>query len=241
MKVRKLHSWDVSIGEARTIQDELRVQVKTQPPRGFRFPPRLVAGIDVACPRSAPVTVAGVVVMRLPGMEVVERRSAVTPVSFPYVPGFLSFREGEAVSACLERVESDVDVLLFDGQGICHPRRFGLASHLGLLTGIPSIGCAKSRLLGTHREPSPAAGSRRRIVDGGEVLGTALRTRDGVKPVYVSIGHLIDLPAAVRVVLSCCRGYRLPETQREAHRWVTERSRESAERLLARVPEEIPC
>jgi deoxyribonuclease V len=171
--------------------------------------------------------------MHLPDMKVIERRSAVTPLGFPYVPGYLSFREGEAVTACLRHVESDVDAILFDGQGICHPRRFGLASHLGLLTGRPSVGCAKSLLTGTHAEPARAAGSRRRITAGKEVLGAALRTRDGVRPVYVSIGHLIDLPAAVRVVLACCRGYRLPEPQREAHRWVTELSRVGAESLRA--------
>jgi len=241
MKIEKLHSWDVSTTEARLIQDGLRALVAPRPPEGLTLPPRFVAGIDVACPGSDPVAVAGVVVMRLPGMEVVERRSAVLPLRFPYVPGFLSFREGEAVSACLERVESEVDVLLFDGQGICHPRRFGLASHLGLLAGKPSVGCAKSLLLGRHGEPAVAAGSRRRIVDGGEVLGTALRTRDGVKPVFVSIGHLIDLPTAVKVVLSCCRGYRLPEPQREAHRWVTELSRERAVSLRPGVRESVPC
>jgi deoxyribonuclease V len=233
MKVKMLHSWDVSTGEARTIQNRLRSLVKTDPPIGFRLPPRLVAGVDVACPRSAPVAVAGAVVMRLPDMKVIERRSAVTPLSFPYVPGYLSFREGEAVSACLRRVESDVDAILFDGQGICHPRRFGLASHLGLLTGKPSVGCAKSLLTGTHAEPARAAGSRRRITADGEVLGASLRTRDGVRTVYVSIGHLIDLPAAIRVVLACCRGYRLPEPQREAHRWVTELSRAGADSLCA--------
>lgn len=233
MKVNILHSWNVSTGEARSIQDRLRHLVKTNPPRGFRLPPRLVAGVDVACPRSAPVAVAGAVVMHLPDMKVIERRSAVTPLGFPYVPGYLSFREGEAVTACLRHVESDVDAILFDGQGICHPRRFGLASHLGLLTGRPSVGCAKSLLTGTHAEPARAAGSRRRITAGKEVLGAALRTRDGVRPVYVSIGHLIDLPAAVRVVLACCRGYRLPEPQREAHRWVTELSRVGAESLRA--------
>ena len=241
MKAKKLHSWDVSTGEAKRIQDDLRGLVETRPRGDLTMPPRLVAGIDVACPRSAPVAVAGVVVMRLPGMEVVERRSAVTPLRFPYVPGFLSFREGEAVSACLEQVESPVDVLLFDGQGICHPRRFGLASHLGLLTGKPSVGCAKSLLLGRHGEPAAAAGSRRRIVDGGEVVGTALRTRDGVKPVFVSIGHLVDLPTAVRVILACCRGYRLPEPQREAHRWVTELSRKGAGIPRPRERESVLC
>jgi deoxyribonuclease V len=241
MKVKKLHSWNVSTAEARAIQDDLRALVRQRPPEELPFPPRLVAGIDVACPRSAPVAVAGAVVMRLPEMEVVERSFAVLPLAFPYIPGFLSFREGEAVSACLEGIRSQVDVLLFDGQGICHPRRFGLASHLGVLTGRPSVGCAKSLLLGTHREPALAAGSRCRIIHRGEVLGSALRTRDGVKPVFVSVGHLIDLPGAVRTVLACCRGRRLPEPQREAHRWVTELSRAGAAVTGMRPKEAVSC
>jgi deoxyribonuclease V len=185
-----------------------------------------VAGIDVACPRAAATALAGVVVMALPGMEVLERRWAAAPLTFPYIPGYLSFREGESVVGALRKVSNAVDLLLFDGQGICHPRRFGLASHIGLLADRPSVGCAKSRLLGTHSEPATRAGSRRQIRDGGEVVGLALRTRRGVKPVYVSVGHLVDLPGAARTVLACCRGYRHPEPLREAHRWVTELGRQ---------------
>jgi deoxyribonuclease V len=185
-----------------------------------------VAGVDVACPRATETALAGVVVMALPGMEVLERHWAVAPLTFPYIPGYLSFREGEAVVKALRKVSSSVDAFLFDGQGICHPRRFGLASHIGLLMDRPSVGCAKSRLLGRHSEPSPRAGSRRQIRDGGEVVGLALRTRKGVRPVYVSAGHLVDLSGAARIVLSCCRGYRHPEPLREAHRWVTRLGRQ---------------
>ncbi len=225
MKVEHLHPWDVSLSRAREIQEELRTRVIARNAPGLTLPPRLVAGVDVSCPRSSPVAVAGVVVMQLPSMRVVERRRAAAELRFPYVPGYLSFREGEAVTAALRLVRSDVDVILFDGQGICHPRRFGLACHVGVLVDRPSVGCAKSLLLGSHREPALAAGSRRVIRDRGEAVGLALRTRRAVRPVYVSVGHLVDLPTAAGIVLRCCRGVRLPEPQREAHRWVTELGR----------------
>jgi deoxyribonuclease V len=186
----------------------------------------LIAGVDVSCPSAFPVAVAAVVVMERRTMEVVERRAAVAPLRFPYVPGFLSFREGEAVVAALSQVEADVGCVMFDGQGICHPRRLGLASHMGVLLDRPSLGCAKSLLLGRHGDPSLRRGGRRRIRDRGETVGTALRTRQGVKPVFVSIGHLIDLETAARTVLSACRRYRLPEPQREAHRLVTRLGKE---------------
>lgn len=242
MKVRALHPWRVTIAEARAIQETLRGRVVTTLSPDLRLPPRTVAGIDVSCPRGDGVALAGVIVMSLPRMEVIERRAAAAPLSFPYVPGFLSFREGEAVTEALGKVRSPVDVFLFDGQGICHPRRFGLASHIGVILDRPAVGCAKSLLMGKHGEPAAARGSGCRILEGKEVLGFALRTRSGVRPVYVSVGHLVDLPAAVGIILACCRGYRLPEPLREAHRWVTELGRErrrdgpSAAGVRARSP-----
>ena len=220
-----LHSWRVTTAEARAIQGRLRARVVPSFPPEASWPPRTVAGVDVACPRGAGTALAGAVVMGLPGMEVLERRSAARPLRFPYVPGYLSFREGEAVAAALARVRTPVDVFLFDGQGICHPRRFGLASHMGVLLNRPAVGCAKSLLTGRHDEPAAARGSRRRILQDGEALGCALRTRSGVRPVYVSVGHLVDLDTAVKVVLACGRGCRIPEPLREAHRWVTELGR----------------
>jgi len=187
--------------------------------------PRLIAGADVALPPGAGEAVAGVVVIRLPSFEIVERRFAVAPLRFPYVPGYLSFREGEVVLAALRQLRSDPDLFLFDGQGICHPRRFGLAAHLGVILDRPSVGCAKSLLCGKHAEPAARRGSKRRIILDGETVGLALRTRDGVRPVYVSIGHRADLAGAARAVLACCRGYRIPEPLREAHRWTGEVSR----------------
>jgi deoxyribonuclease V len=139
-------------------------------------------------------------------------------VTFPYVPGLLSFREGPAVLDALDKLKSPPDLLIFDGHGLAHPRRFGLACHLGLLVDIPAIGCAKSRLCGQYEEPGPHRGDTMPLIDKGEVVGAAVRTRAGVKPVFVSIGHRVDLPTSIHYVLACCRGYRLPETTRWAHR-----------------------
>lgn len=222
MRIQVPHRWDLSLGEARALQEKLRRRVVVAP---LARKPALVAGIDVTCAPGAATGVAGVVVMRLPALEIVERRFAVAPLGFPYVPGFLSFREGPAVLAALRRLEAQPDLFLFDGQGVCHPRRFGLASHLGVILDAPAVGCAKSLLCGAHAEPGRRRGCRRRIMLGGETAGLALRTRDGVRPVYVSVGHRIDLAGAARAVLSCCRGYRLPEPLREAHRWVGEVNR----------------
>jgi deoxyribonuclease V len=133
------------------------------------------------------------------------------------VPGLLTFREAPLILAAFEKLKVAPDLVIVDGQGIAHPRRIGLASHLGLCLGLPTIGCAKSRLCGEHEMPGFEAGSYAELRDNGEVIGVVLRTRAGVKPVYVSIGHLIDLPSAVRTVLDCCRGYRLPEPTRLAH------------------------
>lgn len=219
MKARALHRWDVSCAEARTIQEALRRRVRVAPLAGR---PALVAGVDVTCAADSPTGVAGVIVMRLPSLEVVERQSAVAALRFPYVPGYLSFREGPVVLEAIGRLAARPDLFLFDGQGICHPRRFGIAAHLGVLLDRPALGCAKSLLCGTHAEPGARRGCRRRIVLAGETVGAALRTRDGVAPVYVSVGHRVDLPGAIRAVLACARGYRIPEPLREAHRWVGE-------------------
>jgi deoxyribonuclease V len=213
--------WGLTLRHARGVQERLRARVRVEAlPR-----PRLVAGVDVAVPEGSAAGVAGVVVMRLPSLAVVERRSAVAPLRFPYVPGFLSFREGAVVLAALRRLASEPDLFLFDGQGICHPRRFGLAAHLGVILDRPAVGCAKSLLCGVHAEPGARRGCRARIVHRGEAVGLALRTRDGVRPVFVSVGHRADLAGAARAVLACARGYRLPEPLREAHRWVGELSR----------------
>jgi len=159
-----------------------------------------------------------VVVLRCPGLEVVEVRVVRGEVSFPYVPGLLSFREAPLILRACEGLRTTPDLILVDGQGIAHPRRLGLASHLGVLLGVATVGCAKSRLCGSHDTPGDERGSCAELVDGGETIGMVVRTRPGTKPVYVSVGHGIDLQTAVRRVLECCRGYRLPEPVRMAHR-----------------------
>jgi len=153
----------------------------------------------------------------LPVLEVVEVKVVTDRIMFPYVPGLLSFREAPLILAACEGLVVKPDIIMVDGQGIAHPRRMGLASHLGLFLDVPTIGCAKSRLCGQHGEPEDEAGSYAELIDEGEVIGAVLRTRAGVKPVYVSIGHKIDLAEAIRWVLACCRGYRLPEPTRMAH------------------------
>ena len=151
-------------------------------------------------------------------MTPVEQSLSTMPASMPYVPGYLSFREAPAILAACDRLETEPDLFVFDGQGVAHPRRFGIASHVGVILDKPSIGCAKSRLCGTHQEPRPEAGSYVHLYDGDEILGAVLRTRDNVSPVYVSVGHRVSLDTAIEYVLACCRGYRLPETTRYAHR-----------------------
>ena len=175
-----------------------------------------VAGIDVG--QQNDIAQAAVVVLNFPDLEIKEVAIARRRVQFPYIPGLLSFREGPVLLDAFDKLAVMPDLLIFDGQGRAHPRRLGIASHIGLLTGLPSIGCAKSRLCGQHHEPGPQRGSHVPLIDNGEVIGAVLRTRTGVKPVYVSVGHNIDLDTSIEYVLACCRKYRLPETTRQAHR-----------------------
>jgi deoxyribonuclease V len=179
--------------------------------------PRLIAGTDISVNRFAKTGTAAVVVLNYPRLEPVEIKIVTDRLNFPYVPGLLSFREAPLILAACEELTATPDILMVDGQGIAHPRRLGLASHLGLFLDIPTVGCAKSRLCGRHDEPALEAGSHAELLDNGEVIGAVVRTRTGVKPIYVSIGHKVDLPAAIHWVLECCRGYRLPEPTRLAH------------------------
>ncbi len=178
---------------------------------------RCVAGVDVGFEKDGAVTRAAVVVLSFPELKLVEHAIARLPTRFPYVPGYLSFREIPAVLAALKQLKTKPDLLLCDGQGLAHPRRFGLACHLGLLANIPSIGVAKSRLIGTHGTLPQKKGSWVPLTDDAEIIGAVLRTRTGVKPVYVSVGHRISLETAIDYVLRCTTKYRLPETTRAAH------------------------
>lgn len=184
-------------------------------------PLRLVAGADMAFSKDGSVCIAGVVVWDVREHCVVEHRTARRPVRFPYVPGLLSFREAPAVIAALRKLRSEPDAFMFDGQGYAHPRRFGLACHVGVLLDRPSVGCAKSLLVGACDVPGPSAGSTAPITHDAQRIGAAVRTRDRVKPVYVSVGHRISLDAAIDITIACCGGYRLPEPTRLADQLVT--------------------
>ena len=207
-----LHRWDVSLAEAEAIQHDLRARVVQAPLTG---PVRTIAGIDMS---TKDVARAAVVVLSYPELETLEIARAEKPLDFPYVPGFLSFREGPAVLAAFDKLTHAPDLLMFDGQGIAHPRRLGIAAHIGVLLDRPSIGCAKSLLVGRPTgELGPDAGSWVELIDRKEVVGALVRTRRNVKPMYISVGHRIDLPGAVQWVLACAQGYRLPEPTRRAH------------------------
>jgi deoxyribonuclease V len=214
LKTDKSAAWPRTVAEARAVQVALRGRVVTVDRLGKV---RHVAGVDVGFEQDGAVTRAAVAVLSFPALKLVEHAIARQPTRFPYVPGYLSFREIPAVLAALRKLKTKPDLLLCDGQGLAHPRRFGLACHLGLLTNIPSIGVAKSLLIGEHGALPQKKGSWAPLQDGQEVIGAALRTRDGVKPVYVSIGHRMSLATAIDYVLRCTTKYRLPETTRTAH------------------------
>lgn len=224
MKSRTLHRWDVSIDEAREIQRELRERLVLEPPKGFS--PRRVAGADLSIRWKHDRGYAAIVTLDAASLETLEEATAVVDVSFPYVPGFLSFRELPPLAAAWARLRRRPDAIIFDGHGIAHPRRFGIACHGGLLFNVPSVGCAKSLLVGKHGPLGNKRGSTAEIEVDGEVVGMAVRMRDGVKPVYVSPGHRMDLRTAVDLVLSMGAGYREPETTRRSHVLVTRLRRE---------------
>ena len=214
MRVRGLHSLLLSPREARRLQGELAPRVTADPPLDLSRV-RYVAGADVSTQGDRGY--ATVAVLSFPGLSVVEVRGFEAPLTFPYVPGLLAFREIAPVAGALGQVVSEVDAVIFDAHGLAHPRGLGLASHLGLFLDVPAVGCAKSRLVGEHEEPGPEKGSTADLVYRKEVVGRVVRTRAGVSPVYVSVGNRIDLDSAVDLVLACCTKYRLPETTRQAH------------------------
>ncbi|MFL6058701.1 MAG: deoxyribonuclease V [Rubrobacteraceae bacterium] len=214
MKVEKLHGFDVSPAEARRLQGELASGVVAGPPLDLERV-RYVAGADVSTQEG--IAYATVAVLGFPGLSVVEVRGFEAVLEFPYVPGLLSFREMPSVLGALEKVETDVDAVILDAQGLAHPRRMGLASHVGLFVDVPTVGCAKSVLVGTFEEPEVEKGSATDLVHRGEVVGRAVRTRERVSPVYVSVGNRIDLDSSVELVLASSTRYRLPEPTRQAH------------------------
>ena len=215
MRVQRLHDWNLTPRNAIALQRELAARVVARgDPREAAV--HLVAGCDVAFEKARDRAVGAVVVLRYPDLSVVERVVVESSMVFPYVPGLLSFRETPLLARAFERLEHAPDLVMVDGHGYAHPRRFGIACHIGVLLGVPTIGIAKSRLVGEDGSVAAPRGSRADLVDAGEVIGSLLRTRDGVRPVYVSVGHRIALDAAERWVLRCARGYRLPEPTRLA-------------------------
>jgi len=214
VKVERLHSWQVSPAEALDIQRRLAGQVSRSSEVSN---PCFIAGVDISAGNTQGMATGAVVVLQYPELRLVEMQAFQGRLDFPYVPGLLSFRESPLTLAACEKLTVTPDLILVDGQGIAHPRRLGLASHLGLFLNTPTIGCAKSLLCGQHDEPGSKPGSYAEVGDRGETTGVALRTRLGVKPIYVSIGHKIDLETASYWVMNCCRGYRLPEPTRLAH------------------------
>lgn len=209
-----LHPWNVSPEEAALIQDKLREQLKLV---WDDRPVKTIAGVDISLPGD--IARCAIVVFDYPKLTPIEALTADVPLTFPYIPGLLSFREGPAVLATWEKLKRKPDLLMFDGQGIAHPRGIGIASQMGLWLERPTIGVAKSRLYGRHAEPGPHRGDQADLIGkDGRVIGAVLRTKDNVKPLYISPGHLIDVKHALEFTLACDGGYRLPETTRWAHR-----------------------
>ena len=216
MEYNELHAWNVTTDEARQIQNELRHQI-VQIDQLDEV--RTIAGVDIGIRND--IATASVVVLNFPDLQVVDGIVAESRIDFPYIPGYLSFREIPPLLVAFARLHTEPDLVIVDGQGIAHPRRIGLASHLGLILDTPTIGCAKSRLCGQYMEPKMEKGAWSYLLENGDVIGLALRTRTNVSVVYVSVGHLISLETARDMILACCLKFRLPETTRFAHQAAT--------------------
>jgi deoxyribonuclease V len=212
-----LHPWKVSPAEAIQIQENLRKKLHLQPPR---TPLKTIAAGDVSYSRLDDMVYAGFLLFTYPDLTLLESASAKGRGSFPYIPGLLTFREAPILLQAFSKLKTRPDLILIDGQGIAHPRSMGIAAHMGLILNLPSIGCAKSRLIGKHEELALDRGEAVPLFVGDRTAGMVLRTREGVKPVYVSPGHKMDMETSVRIVLSLCRGYRIPEPLRQAHIFV---------------------
>ena len=215
------HSWNLTPSEAIALQQQLRKKIRKS---GALRPNQLktIAGADCAFDHTGRYGFAGVVVYRYPELEVLRRVGRRSRVTFPYVPGLLSFREAPLLLAAIEKLDKLPDLFIFDGQGIAHPRRIGIASHMGLLLDRPSIGCAKSRLIGQHRTPGQKPGSSAPLTIDGEQVGNVLRTKRGCKPVYISVGHRINLAQATEIILTCVGKYRIPIPTRDADLYVAQ-------------------
>jgi len=219
MKLRNLHKWEVPIEEAKSIQRELAGKIYLQ----NQFSEiGLIAGTDMSIDEETMEGIAGVVIFTFPGLEIVERKYARRKITYPYIPGLLSFREAPILLSAFEKIEHEPDLVIFDGQGIAHPRRLGIASHMGIILDKPAIGCAKSLLCGEYIEPAKKMGSISSLFDGDKTIGVTLRSRDNVHPIFISPGHKIDLDTSLKIILACCDGYRIPKPTRIADHYVEE-------------------
>jgi deoxyribonuclease V len=216
MKINDLHRWDVTYHEAVAIQQTLREKLILPTEETTDAYP-IIAGADISYAKNDDLFFAVVVLLTYPGLEIIEEKQAIAKAPFPYIPGLLTFREGPALLEAFAGLEQKPDLVIFDGQGIAHPRGIGLASHLGLFLDIPTIGCGKKRLVGHHQDVGESRGDQVPLLFDERMVGMVLRTKDRVNPVFISPGHRIGLQRAVEVVLACCRGYRLPEPVRKAH------------------------
>ena len=214
MRIRRLHPWDISYQKAIVLQRQLAEQIREIP---ISKPVGTIAGADVSYSRKDSKVYAAVLVFTFPDIVLTDNALASDTVQFPYIPGLLSFREAPVLEKAFRKIRKKPDVIIFDGQGIAHPRGLGLASHMGLILNSPSIGCAKTRLVGIHARLPQDRGSTVPLTDQGRVVGGVVRTRQAVNPVFVSPGHAITVEEAIDLVLSCCKGYRLPEPTRQAH------------------------
>jgi len=217
LKYLNLHSWKVSPGEAIQLQNELKGKISLK--KSFNKVKK-VAGADVSYYQNK--MIAGVIVFEFPNLKVIERQFFISPINLPYIPGLLTFREGPSLLEAFVKIKNEPDIILFDGQGIAHPRRMGIATHLGLFLDKPTIGCAKSRLSGKYTSVGEEKGDYALLKEGEEVLGAVLRTRRKVKPIFISPGYKIDLSNSIEIVLKCTEKYKLPIPVREAHIFVNQ-------------------
>lgn len=226
MKIKRLHNWNLSYKQAVALQKSLACKIKFTP---LKKQPQLIVGLDCAFSRDGQKIISAAVLLKIPEFKIIETASAVKKLIFPYVPGLLSFREAPACIAAVEKLKNRPDAFIIDGQGIAHPRRLGLAAHLGLFFNKPTIGCAKSRLIGTYEEPSLEKGAytllkitnHEPLTTNHEIIGAVLRTRTNVKPVFVSVGNKCTLEDAIGIILSCTTRFRIPEPTRLAHQLVS--------------------
>jgi deoxyribonuclease V len=211
--MKQLHDWNISYSEAVELQRKLSSRVRHT---SLKKSPNLIGGIDCAFSPDKKRIISCVIVLEYPGLEVAEIVHSVRKVTFPYIPGLLSFREAPVCLDAVSKLKEKPDMFMIDGQGIAHPRRLGLAAHLGLFFNKPTIGCAKSRLIGTYEMPAATKGSCSNLLDEEEIIGAVVRTRTNVKPVFISVGHRCTLDEAVKWTLNCCGRFRLPEPTRIA-------------------------